>query len=104
MALVYDIVATRATCTKPHRHVQYPTGGWHGMHARYEPKCCTAYPTNLHWRMVCQREALNLSYETIGLNLGVDPSTGYRSVNLFLKTGNVDKKQYNTANLPCLEN
>jgi predicted transcriptional regulator len=49
--------------------------------------------------MVYQREALNLSYEAIGHNLGVDPSTVYRTVNLF-KTGNVDKKQYNTANLP----
>lgn len=66
----------------------------------YEPKRCTAYPTDLRWRMVYQREALNLSYEAIGHNLGVDPSTVYRTVNLYLKTGNVDKKQYNTANLP----
>ena len=50
--------------------------------------------------MVCQREALNLSYEAVGHNLGVDPSTVNRTVNFFLKTGNVDKKKYNTANLP----
>ena len=72
-------------------------GGWH---ASYEPKRCTAYPTNLCWCMVYQREALNLSYEAIVHNLGVDPSTVYRTVTLFLKTGSVDKKQYNTANLP----
>ena len=74
-------------------------GGWH---VSYEPKHCTAYPTNLRWHMVYQREVLNLSYETIGHNLGVDPFTVYRTVNLFLKTGNVDKNS--TTQQTYLEN
>ena len=70
-------------------------GGWH---ASYKPKRCTAYPTDLRWCMVYQREALNLlwSYRP---QLGRGPIQ-CTELWLFLKTGNVDKKQYNAANLP----
>ena len=47
--------------------------------------------------MVYQREALQLSYEAIGNNLG---STVCRTVGLFLSIGKVDKKKYNADNLP----
>ena len=40
------------------------------------------------------------TYNSIGANLQVDPSTVYRTVQLFLNTGTVDKK-YNPDNLPC---
>ena len=66
----------------------------------YEPRRSWAYPNDLRWRMVYQREALQLSYEEIGRNMGVDPSTVYRTVNLFLSSGRVDKKKYNADNLP----
>ena len=58
----------------------------------YEPKRCSAYPADLRWHMVYQREALDLPYEVIGRNLGVDQSTVYRTVKLFMDTGSVDKK------------
>ena len=66
----------------------------------YEPRRCSAYPADLRWRLVYQREALNLPYEVIGRNLGVGQSTVYRTVKLFMDTGSVDKKQYRSDNLP----
>lgn len=66
----------------------------------YESKRTKAYTTDLRWRMVYQREALGLSYHVIGRNLGVDSSTVYRTVKLYTTTGSVDKRRYNTANLP----
>ena len=74
--------------------------GDRGKRTSYEPKRCNAYPADLRWRMVYQREALNLPYEVIGHNLGVDQSTVYRTVKLFMDTGSVDKKQYRSDNLP----
>ena len=50
--------------------------------------------------MVYEREALGLTYHSIGVNLQVDPSTVYRTVQHFLNTGTVDKKKYNPDNLP----
>ena len=50
--------------------------------------------------MVYQREALQLSYEAIGSNLGVDPSTVCRTVSLYLSIVKVDKKKYCAENLP----
>ena len=66
----------------------------------YEPRRTWAYLNNLRWRMVYQRETLQLSYEAIGSNLGVDPSTVCRTVSLFLSTSKVDKKKYCADNLP----
>ena len=60
-----------------------------------------AYSQDLHWRMVYEREAFGLTYESIGVNLRVDPSTVHRMVEIFLNTGTVDKKMYNVDNLPC---
>ena len=71
-----------------------------GKRTNYEPRRSWAYPNDLRWSMVYQREALQLSYEVIGSNFGVDPSTVYRTVNLFLSSGRVDKKKYNADNLP----
>ena len=71
-----------------------------GKHTSYEPRRSRGYPNDLHLRMVYQREALQLSFEAIGNNLGVDPSTVCRTVGLFLRTGKVDKKKYNADNLP----
>ena len=66
---------------------------WH-VAAYYEPKQCKAYSSDLRWRMVYQRQCHGLTYEAIGTNLGVDQSTVHRTVNLFLSTGNVEKKKY----------
>ena len=58
-----------------------------------------AYSNDLRWRMVYQRLGLDFSYRTIVCNLGVDSSTVYRIVELFLKTRNVEKKKYKGCNL-----
>ena len=50
--------------------------------------------------MVYEREALGLTYDSIGTNLHVDPSTVHRTVEIFLNTGTVEK-MYNVDNLPC---
>ena len=50
--------------------------------------------------MVYQYEALDLTCEEVGANLCVDPSTVSRTVGLFRRTGHVNKKQYDTSNLP----
>ena len=71
-----------------------------GKQTSYEPTRLWAYPSNLRWHMVYQREVLQLSFELIGRNLGVDPSTVYRTVTLFVKSGKVDKKKYDGGNLP----
>ena len=65
-----------------------------------EPKRCSAYSHDLRWRMVYERQALGLTYQSIGMNLHVDPSTVHRTVEIFLNTGTVDKKMYNVDNLP----
>ena len=65
-----------------------------------EPKCCSAYSDDLHWRMVYQRTALGLSYREIAANLCLDVYTVCRIVQLFERTGNVSKKGYNAATLP----
>ena len=65
-----------------------------------EPNRCSAYSDDLRWRMVYQRTALGLSYREIASNLYVDVSTMCSTVQLFERTGNVSKKEYNAANLP----
>ena len=64
-----------------------------------ELKRRSAYAQDLCWQMVYEREALGLTYNSIGANLQVDPSTVYRTAQPFLNTGTVDKK-YNADNLP----
>ena len=43
---------------------------------------------------------MGLSYREIAANLCVDVSTVCRTVQLFERTGNVSKKEYNAASLP----
>ena len=66
-----------------------------------EPKCCSDYSDDLQWRKVYQHEALGLTCDSIQMNLCVDPSTVGRNVQLFRRTGQVNKKTYNATNLPC---
>ena len=68
--------------------------------ASIEPNRVRAYQDDLRWRMVYQRKALGYSYKSIATNLGVDIATVWRIVQLFQRTGSVNKKQYNRDNLP----
>ena len=74
-----------------------------GLHASamasIEPNRVRAYQDDLRWRMVYQRKALGYSYKSIATNLGVDIATVWRIVQLFQRTGSVNKKQYNRDNL-----
>ena len=54
----------------------------------------SAYSHDLRWRIVWQREALNLSVREVAGNLCVDPSTVSRITTLFRTTGDVAKKPY----------
>ena len=54
----------------------------------------SAYSQDLRWRIVWQREALNLSVREVAGNLCVDPSTVSRITTLFRTTGDVAKKPY----------
>ena len=65
-----------------------------------EPRRCSTYSDDLRWRMVYQRLALDFSCKRVATNLGVDPSTVSRTVQLFKRTGSVDKKHYDCSNLP----
>ena len=49
--------------------------------------------------MVYQWLDMGLSLKTIGENLGVDQSTIHKAIELFLKTGNKEKKKYEGKNL-----
>ena len=64
----------------------------------YESTHCSAYNDDLRWRMVYQRMALGLPYHTVAMNLGIDASTVCRIIQLFERTGQVSKMEYNTAN------
>ena len=54
----------------------------------------SAYSEDLRWRMVWQSQALSLPSATVARNLGVDISTVRRTVNIFERTGQVDKRAY----------
>ena len=41
----------------------------------YEPTRCSPYGSDLHWRMIYQYMALDLSYCVVAENLGVNAST-----------------------------
>ena len=64
-----------------------------------EPKRSSAYSGDLRWRVVYQREGLELSYERIAANLSIDSSTAKRIVKLFNDTGSVSKKKYDKSGL-----
>ena len=65
-----------------------------------EPKRSSAYSEDLPWRMVWQREVLDLRYEEIAKNLNVDASTVCRTLQLFHETGLVTKRSYSKECLP----
>ena len=54
-----------------------------------EKKRCTAYNSDLRWRMIWQKEVLGHNYRSIGRHLNVDPSTVCRIVHCFNITGSV---------------
>ena len=64
------------------------------MKTSCEPWRSSAYNVDLRWRMIWQRKALGLTYDTIANNLGVDKSTILRTVHLFNNTGSLLKKPY----------
>ncbi len=70
------------------------------MATSYEPRRSSAYSDDLRWRMVYQRLALGYTCKRVATNLGVDPSTICRTVQLFERTGSVQKKEYNRSNVP----
>ena len=56
------------------------------------PGKTSAYTEDLRWRIVWQREALELDLKTVAGNLGVHPSTVSRVVRLFRDTGSEQKR------------
>ena len=59
-----------------------------------EPNRTSVYSVDLRWRMLWQREALGLSYQQISGNIGVDKSTGQRTIKLYNSTGSLQKRAY----------
>ena len=57
------------------------------------------YSKDLRWRMVYQRLDMGLSLKMIGENLGMDQFTIHRTVELFLKLGDIEKKKYEGNNV-----
>jgi len=55
----------------------------------FESSRSKAYSSDLRWRMVYQRCILELPCTEVARNLNVDPSTVYRTVQLFEETGTV---------------
>ena len=58
-----------------------------------EPSRSKAYSSDLRWRIVHQRCQMGLAYDEITRRLNVDPSTVYRTVQLFEDTGDVQSIQ-----------
>ena len=61
-----------------------------------EPWRSSAYSEDLRWKMVWQRESLELAYSKIASNLNVDESTVIKTLKLFQTTGQVSKRTYPT--------
>ncbi len=59
-----------------------------------EKKRSSAYSEDIRWRMVWQKEALQISIPQIAKNLCVDKSTVSKTLELFYATGEVSKKPY----------
>lgn len=62
-----------------------------------ESKRSSAYSDDLRWRIIWQREALNLKYSDIAVNLCVSESTVRRIVERFEASGDVSKNKYPSA-------
>ena len=58
----------------------------------YEPSRSKAYDSDLRWRIVYQRFALEYSVQKVSENLGVSQSTVRRIGSLFVSTDGVDPK------------
>ena len=58
----------------------------------YEPSRSKAYNSDIRWRIVYQRFALEYSVQCVSANLGVSQSTVHRIGSLFHSTGSVDLK------------
>ena len=54
----------------------------------------SAYEKDLRWRIIWQKEGLQLSDDTIASNLNIDKSTVSRTMERFITTGTVDKLPY----------
>ena len=65
-----------------------------------EPSRTSSDDEDLRWRMVWQREVLQLTLDKIAKNLCVDISTVHRIVRRFSLLGTVDKKPYSTRGRP----
>jgi transposase len=61
-----------------------------------EPRHCSAYSDDLHWRMVWQQEGFGCTYDDVAKNLCVHKSMVKRIVDCFKLSGNVSKKPYPT--------
>lgn len=59
-----------------------------------QPDRTSAYSDDLRWRMIWQREGLELTFQQIATNLCVDKSTVCRTVQRFRTVGSVMKKTY----------
>ena len=79
----------------PHIHLlnsNYPAVGMSGTSS--EPWRSSAYSEDLRCKMVWQKYALGLTYDSIAANLCVDKSTVSRTIELFHTTGSVSKRPY----------
>ena len=59
-----------------------------------EPRRTVAYGDDLRWRIIYQWYGLQLSRQTIAMNLNMDQSTVHRTIALFDATGDVKKAEY----------
>lgn len=66
-----------------------------------EPARSSAYSEDLRWRIVWQREALELTFSEIASNLLIDVATAHRVVKQFTTSGSISKKSYSSTNRPC---
>ena len=57
-----------------------------------EPMCTTPYSNDLHWRIVWQRLAKDLTFQQIAQNLSISTATTSNILNIFQATGEVDPK------------
>ncbi len=65
-----------------------------------EPARSSAYSEDLRWKIVWQREGLELTLDEVAANLCVYVSTVHRVVKHFSTSGTVGKKSYSSINRP----
>lgn len=68
-----------------------------------EASWSSAYCQDLRWRIVWQKEAMNLSVRKVAGNLCVNPSTVSKITTLFKTTGDVATKPYPSENWLILD-